>query len=179
MSDFDPTNDFFIISLKKTLGTRSDNHSLSVNKLLEQFKLLGYDVTAFNREEVRKTARVMSNYLDISNLKKQFVTEEDLDLLKRRICKEFRIPNIQVLASKSRKGEVVIARHLYFALLQKDKYGTIDLIGRSCGNRDHATVLHAISIIDALLQQKNNPYYESVMRIIRLYEMESVFGLLI
>ena len=179
MSDFDPSVDFFIISLKNQDAAKSDSHSITVNKLLKQFELIGYDVAAFNREEVRTTARIMSKYLNIANVQKRFVTSEDLEVLKMRLCKEFGIPSVEVFESKTRKAEVVVARQLYYAMLRKDNYGSLADIGASCGKKDHATVLHAVNAINTLLIQKNPAYYESVMRIIRFYDMELLFGIVL
>lgn len=179
MPDFDPSVDFFIISLKNQDFNKSDSHTIAVSKLLKQFELLGYDIAAFNREEIRTTARMMSKYLNITNVQKRFVTDEDLEILKLRLCKEFRIPSIDVFESKTRKGEVVVARQLYYAMLRKDNYGSLAEIGASCGGKDHATVTHATYAINNILVQKNSPYYESIMRIIRFYDMETIFGILI
>jgi len=179
MSDFDPSVDFFIISLKNQDAAKSDSHSITVSKLLKQFELIGYDVAAFNREEVRTTARIMSKYLNIANVQKRFVTSEDLEVLKMRLCKEFGIPNTEVFESKTRKGEVVVARQLYYAMLRKDNYGSLSEIGGTCRTRNHATVLHAVNAINTLIIQKNPTYYESVMRIIRFYDMELLFGIVL
>ena len=44
---------------------------------------------------------------------------------------------------KTRKKEIVFARHLIMYFVRKYNLGTLASVGSSCGGFDHATVLHA------------------------------------
>jgi chromosomal replication initiator protein len=55
------------------------------------------------------------------------------------------------LHSKSRKREIVLARQAAMYLCKKHTTQSVSRIGMVIGNRDHATVLHAIKNVDNLL----------------------------
>ena len=54
----------------------------------------------------------------------------------------FSVP-VSVMLSKTRKGNVVAARHISMFLSRKHTHESLAVIGSKCGNKDHATVLHA------------------------------------
>ena len=62
----------------------------------------------------------------------------------------FKIDVYKIL-SKSRRREIVLARQFaqYFAM--KMDLGTLDLVGKQIGNRDHSTVSHSVRLINDLL----------------------------
>jgi len=79
----------------------------------------------------------------------------------------------EAILSNSRKQELVKARQLimYFAVLYFKKSMTLYRIGSKV-NRDHATVLHSVKVIELLEFQKFEPYLswkkEIEKRIIRI-----------
>lgn len=54
--------------------------------------------------------------------------------------------------SKLKKREIVMARQLAMYFSKKYTKSPLATIGRQCGNKDHATVIHAIKTIENLLQ---------------------------
>lgn len=52
------------------------------------------------------------------------------------------------LISKSRKGELVMARHICFYVLKKRTSYSLSRIGHAIGLRDHSTVLHGLGKIN-------------------------------
>lgn len=54
------------------------------------------------------------------------------------------------IRSKSRKRHAVEARQVFFYIVKKVMYSTIDLttIGNFAGGKDHATVLHGVSVCE-------------------------------
>jgi chromosomal replication initiator protein len=57
----------------------------------------------------------------------------------------------KALHSKSRKREIVLARQAAMYLCKKHTTQSVSRIGIVIGNRDHATVLHAIKNVENLL----------------------------
>ncbi|GCD78754.1 chromosomal replication initiator protein DnaA [Schleiferia thermophila] len=76
--------------------------------------------------------------------------EISVDYIQKVVCDYFDLP-IELIKSKTRKREVVQARQLsmYFAkMLTKHSLASI---GAQCGNKDHATVLHACKTVTNLM----------------------------
>ncbi len=68
--------------------------------------------------------------------------EISIEYIQKVVCDYFKIP-IETMLSKTRKGEVVAARHISMFLSRKHTQSSLATIGNKCGNKDHATVLHA------------------------------------
>ncbi len=68
--------------------------------------------------------------------------EITIDYIQKVVCDYFKLPLDSVL-SNSRKRELVTARQLTMYFAKKMTKSSLAIIGLQCGNRDHATVLHA------------------------------------
>ena len=68
------------------------------------------------------------------------------------VSEEYELP-VSVVCSKSRYRNIVEARMVTAYLLRSDRYLSLSLkqIGRLLGNRDHTTVMHAIQLIENLM----------------------------
>lgn len=53
---------------------------------------------------------------------------------------------------KSRRREVVMARYIAMYGLRATTNLNLEQVGKICGNKNHATVLHAIKLINNLLE---------------------------
>lgn len=62
---------------------------------------------------------------------------------------------------QTRKREVVFARQLLMWYLRKNTKISLKKIGKICGKRDHATVLHAEKTVDNYLDY-NDKYFKQV-----------------
>ena len=60
------------------------------------------------------------------------------------------------LQLNTRKREIVFARQMCHYFMSKQKKYTLKKIGRLCGNRDHATILHSIRTINNLIEFDKN-----------------------
>lgn len=60
--------------------------------------------------------------------------------------------DMKSINSKSRKREIVWARQAAMSLCKKYTTQSVSRIGQVIGNRDHATVLHALKNVDDLLE---------------------------
>jgi len=92
--------------------------------------------------------------------------EISIDFIQKIVCDYFKIPVVDMF-SASRKRNIVQVRQvsMYFA----KKYTTLSLvqIGAKCGNKDHATVLHACRTIENLIETENH-FKEKINEIDRI-----------
>lgn len=63
--------------------------------------------------------------------------------------------DMKSINSKSRKREIVWARQAAMSLCKKHTTQSVSRIGQVVGNRDHATVLHALKNVEDLLESDN------------------------
>jgi chromosomal replication initiator protein len=78
----------------------------------------------------------------IDKFVKSNTKEISIEYIQKVVCDYFNIP-IDTMLSKTRKGDVVAARHISMFLSRKHTQSSLATIGSKCGNKDHATVLHA------------------------------------
>ena len=72
-----------------------------------------------------------------------------IDTIKKIIQDESGIDNI---LKNSRKRSYVDARRIFYHILRNYHYLSLDKIGKLCGNRNHATILHSLRDIDFLIK---------------------------
>ena len=72
--------------------------------------------------------------------------EITIEYIQKVVCDYFKLP-IEVIQSPTRKREVVQARQLAMYFAKKLTQSSLAIIGLQCGNKDHATVLHACKTV--------------------------------
>ncbi len=77
--------------------------------------------------------------------------EISIDYIQKVVCDYFNIP-IEMIHSKTRKREIVQARQLSMYFSKKHTKASLANIGLHCGNKDHATVLHACRTVNNLVE---------------------------
>ena len=77
--------------------------------------------------------------------------EITIDYIQKVVCDYLSLP-IEVIQAPSRKREIVQARQLSMYFAKKITKSSLAVIGLQCGNKDHATVLHACKTIENLRQ---------------------------
>ncbi|MFP4063960.1 MAG: chromosomal replication initiator protein DnaA [Bacteroidales bacterium] len=107
--------------------------------------------SSMNRKDI--TLELASQVID--KFVKKAPKEVTIDYIQQAICNYFEIP-MEKLKSKSRKRETVQARQLamYFSKLYTKS--SLAVIGNKCGNKDHATVLHACKTVKNLVDTDKN-----------------------
>ena len=73
-----------------------------------------------------------------------------IDYIQKIVCDYFGL-GVDVIYSKSRKRDVVQARQLAMYFSKKLTKSSLTTIGLHCGNKDHATVLHACRTVNNLM----------------------------
>ena len=77
--------------------------------------------------------------------------EITIDYIQKVVCDYLQLP-VETIQNTSRKREIVQARQLSMYFAKKITKSSLAVIGMQCGNKDHATVLHACKTIDNLRQ---------------------------
>jgi chromosomal replication initiator protein len=81
---------------------------------------------------------------------KNTAREISIDYIQKVVCDYFDIP-IELMKSKTRKREIVQARQLAMYFSKQLTKNSLANIGLHCGNKDHATVLHACKTVNNLI----------------------------
>ena len=91
----------------------------------------------------------------IDKFVKNTTREVSIDFIQKIICDYFNIP-VEQLNSKTRKRDIVQARQLAMFFSKKLTKSSLATIGLHCGNKDHATVLHACRTVNNLIDTDKN-----------------------
>jgi len=87
----------------------------------------------------------------IDKFVKNTTRELSIDYIQKVVCDYFDMP-IDVIKSKTRKREIVQARQLTMYFSKQLTKNSLASIGAQCGNKDHATVLHACRTVNNLAE---------------------------
>ena len=101
--------------------------------------------SSLNKKEI--TIDLAKNMLE--KFVKNTVREVSIDFIQKVICDYFDIP-IEIMKSKTRKREIVQCRQLAMYFSKQMTKSSLAMIGKHCGNKDHATVLHACKTVNNL-----------------------------
>ena len=130
---------------------------------LEVVEYIAYSITT----NVRELEGALISLLAQSSLNKKSITiqlakemldkfvkntarEVSIDYIQKVVCDYFDIP-IELMKSKTRKREIVQARQLAMYFSKQLTKNSLANIGLHCGNKDHATVLHACKTVNNLI----------------------------
>ena len=103
--------------------------------------------SSFNKKEI--TIGLAKQMVD--KLVKYTTREITIDLIQKTVCDYYGIA-VDSIQSKTRKREIVQARQLTMYFAKKHTKSSLAIIGLQCGNKDHATVLHACKTVANLVQ---------------------------
>lgn len=87
----------------------------------------------------------------IDKFVKNTTREISIDYIQKVVCDYFDMP-MELLKSKTRKREIVQARQLTMYFSKQLTKNSLATIGAQCGNKDHATVLHACRTVNNLAE---------------------------
>lgn len=95
--------------------------------------------------------------------------EISIDYIQKVVCDYFDI-TLDMINSKTRKREIVQARQLAMFFSKKHTKSSLATIGLHCGNKDHATVLHACRTVNNLVDtdKQFKTYVEELEKKIKL-----------
>jgi chromosomal replication initiator protein len=87
----------------------------------------------------------------IDKFVKHTIKEVSIDFIQKVVCDYFGLP-VDQMNTKTRKREIVQARQVAMYFSKKHTKSSLATIGLQCGNKDHATVLHACKTIANLIE---------------------------
>lgn len=95
--------------------------------------------------------------------------EITVEYIQKMVCDYFSIP-VEKMQSKTRKREIVQARQLAMYFSKNYTKSSLAAIGSKCGNKDHATVLHACKTVKNLAETDKNfkKYVDEIENIIKV-----------
>jgi chromosomal replication initiator protein len=103
--------------------------------------------SSLNRKKI--TVELAKQMID--KFVKNTTREISVDFIQKVVCDYFDMP-VELLKSKTRKREIVQARQLTMFFAKKMTKNSLAAIGAQCGNKDHATVLHACRTVSNLAE---------------------------
>ncbi len=86
----------------------------------------------------------------LSSVLKNSKRDVSIDMIKKSVCSYFNLDN-DALNGQSRKRNIVTARQIAMYLSKEYTHLPLTAIGRDLGNKNHATVVHAIKTISNLM----------------------------
>ena len=103
--------------------------------------------SSLNRKQITLdlTKQMIDKYVQSSS------REITIDYIQKVVCDYLELP-VESIQLTSRKREIVQARQLSMYFAKKITKSSLAVIGAQCGNKDHATVLHACKQIENLRQ---------------------------
>jgi len=102
--------------------------------------------SSFNKKPI--TVELAKQMID--TFVKNKAREVSIDYIQKVVCDYFNLP-LELINSKTRKREIVQARQLAMFFSKKLTKSSLATIGVHCGNKDHATVLHACRTVNNLI----------------------------
>jgi len=95
--------------------------------------------------------------------------EITVESIQKMVCDYFSIP-VEKIQSKTRKREIVQARQLAMYFSKNYTKSSLAAIGSKCGNKDHATVLHACKTVKNLADTDKSfkKYVDEIENIIKV-----------
>ena len=102
--------------------------------------LLAYSTLADKEIDMELAEQVVGRIVEIKPRERNIADITDA------VCEEFHV-SPEALMSQSRQRDVIIARQVAMYLAKRYTALTLSDIGRSIGNRTHATVVHALDVL--------------------------------
>ncbi len=120
---------------------------------------------SLNKKEINLdlTRQIVDNFIRNSN------KEISIDYIQKVVSEYFGL-SVEEMNSKTRKRNIVQARQLAMFFSKEHTKASLTTIGLQCGNKDHATVLHACKTVKNLLETDKvfKNYFDELDRMIKL-----------
>ncbi|MDR1592301.1 MAG: chromosomal replication initiator protein DnaA [Prevotellaceae bacterium] len=108
--------------------------------------LLAHSTLNNERINLQLAEKVIDRVMSMSASKKVITVEKIRDL----VCDYYNLP-IDALMSSTRRREVAQARQVAMYLAKQFTKNSLSSIGKTIGNRDHATVMYACTVVNNLI----------------------------
>ena len=119
-------------------------HTIDILKRLHYaFILAGYDENA-------TCAKIVGSFLRNELEKEGKNALITIELIQQIVADYYNIP-VEFLQLKTKKRGIVLPRQICYYFAEKYKLGSLEFIGKSIANRDHATVIFAKKTVNNLM----------------------------
>lgn len=108
--------------------------------------LLAYSTLDNKEIDMQLAEQVVGRIVDLKP------RETSIDQIAEAVCKEFQV-SMEALLSQTRQHDVVVARQVSMYLAKRHTELSMSDIGRFMGNRTHATVAHALDVLNNALAE--------------------------
>ena len=97
--------------------------------------------------------------------------EVNIDYIQKYVSNYFDV-TIELLKAKTRKREIVVARQVAMYLAKEFTNMSLKAIGYHFGNRDHSTVIHAISTVNDMMDT-DQQFYATMQDVLKKVKMKA------
>ena len=111
----------------------------ALNRLVADHRFLGHEIT------IELAQKVLSDLITYNE------KPPEISFIQTTVANYYDI-RVEGILSKSRKKEVTLPRHIAMTLARELTNESLPNIGKSFGNRNHATIIHACKVINGLVE---------------------------
>lgn len=108
----------------------------------------------------------------LQNIVKNIESEVNIDYIQKFVSDYFNV-SIELLKDKTRKREIVVARQVSMYFAKEYTNMSLKSIGANFGNRDHSTVIHAITAVNDMMDT-DRKFNATMQELIKKFKMKSV-----
>lgn len=108
----------------------------------------------------------------LNNIVKDIETEVGIDYIQKFVSEYYNVA-LDLLKAKTRKREIVVARQVAMYLAKQYTNMSLKSIGFHFGNRDHSTVIHAISTVNDMMDTDKR-FHTSMEDIQKKFKLKAI-----
>lgn len=108
----------------------------------------------------------------LQNIVKNIESEVNIDYIQKFVSDYFHV-SIELLKDKTRKREIVVARQVSMYFAKEYTNMSLKSIGANFGNRDHSTVIHAITSVNDMMDT-DRKFKATMEELIKKFKMKAV-----
>lgn len=143
-----------------------------------RFNVVGECVYVINKGEQDKEGAIVLSENVARKITELLVSTEqesvNVDFLIDFTCSEFGI-NKSDLKRKTRRRDIVLARYIiFYVLYMSSPHPSLAQVG-AVFNKNHATVLHGLSVVETILEVKDRLYFGTVSKILTTFMPDFVY----
>ncbi|WP_029513449.1 chromosomal replication initiator protein DnaA [Mycoplasmopsis primatum] len=136
-------------------------YASSIRSLIGAINRLRFYKTEIHKTNSRYTLTIVNSILkDIQQVKEKITPDIIIDY----VAKYYKITRSELLG-KSRRKDVVLARHIAIWITKKQLDLSLEQIGKLFGNRDHSTIINAVKKIDKESESPDKSFKRTISEI--------------
>lgn len=108
----------------------------------------------------------------IQNIVQNIESEVSIDYIQKFIAEYFNV-TVDLLKAKTRKREIVVARQVAMYFAKEYTNMSLKSIGYNFGNRDHSTVIHALTSVNDMMDT-DRKFNTTMQELIKKFKLKSL-----